>query len=964
MNSKQPNLSKEDHSPVNSPSSPLTLSENNIYIDEEETYACTECQSNIEIISIDHKQFKITFKCLNNNKNINHNIQTMTLNEFLTKMENNIFLRDKCSICYKEQSSIRNFFPLKYCVNCDQVICNECKEKHFNNNENKHFLINNYERRIKCLKHPENNNIEFCLKCNINLCKECLSSRVHLDHETKSLGHIMPTNKEKKIFQKYFDTLKEKSQKLEKEKNSIKNESNNKLNEIKKQIQTEWEEKAKLEEIKENKELEDIEFQKKVELEKEKREFEERIAEIYKKYNTKENQIKSSHLKTKENLKKFHNEKIIEIKNELSNNKEYQELDKKIHNLKDLILIYNMIKKTQEKYTSNYYNNINFINAISFFKLNLSSQKNESKISYENNTNKLKELKLNNNSQLFNIKKNNSNSTINKDNNNSINLKLQNELEKLKNKYEKLEKENKDLKEKNLSNNKLNELKKNKSNIIDLNESISSTKSKASNKSINSKKNSRINHKNIDFKSPVKKPKENNKDFKSPKKSTEKNIDCRNSKKISDQEFSRKIPSDKKLECKSPKKTSSIDFRSPKKIYSQKNLDLKSPKKQTSHINVDCRSPKKSTKNLDCRSPQKLTKNIDFKSPKKVLTEKNMNCRSPKKISSENNTFKDKKIFDSYSATDIDYGFLVFKSVINENPYIIYSDMKKSIYSYNLKDNKIEHIQPNAHVEPISNFRYCYKNKNKTEYILSISYRNNQIKIWNFKNWEEKIKLIKINERGFLYSACFLKNKKNIYFLTSNWIDTKLAEYIKVYNLKGEQIDFIKDSNENVLFMDTYYDKDIENNYIVTSNKGYIKSYDYNKNKLYKKYQEKIEPDNIFSFIIYKGNDNRLKLLESSYNGIIRLWNFHSGLLQYKFKVESNCIGICLYNKDYILVGCGDKTIKLIKLKDGIVNKTLSGHESKICSIKKIDIPQYGECIFSLGKDNKIRKWKNILNEN
>ena len=32
----------------------------------------------------------------------------------------------------------------------------------------------------------------------------------------------MPTNKEKNIFQKYFDTLKEKSQKLEKEKNIIK----------------------------------------------------------------------------------------------------------------------------------------------------------------------------------------------------------------------------------------------------------------------------------------------------------------------------------------------------------------------------------------------------------------------------------------------------------------------------------------------------------------------------------------------------------------------------------------------------------------------------------------------------------------------------------------------------------------------------------------------------------------------
>ena len=987
MHSNNPNSFIKEDSLLNTPSSLLNLPKN-IYIDEKESYACTKCKSNIEIISIDHNELKIIFKCLNKNENNNHHIQTMSINEYLSNMENNIYMHDKCSICYKEQSSIKNFFLLKYCVNCDKVICNECKERHFNNNESQHFLINNNERRIKCLKHPSNNNVEFCLKCKSHLCKECKIE--HVEHETKSLGNIIPTNKEKEIFQKNIDSLKNKSEQLEKKKNIIKIESTNKLNEVKKQIQNEWEEKSKLEEIKENKELEDIENKKKEELEKLKKIYEEKINEITKKYNLQENKIKSKYLEVKESIKKLHNEKIVKIVNELSNNNKYIEINKKLDNLNNLILIYEIIKKTQEKYSENYYNNINFINAISFFdknKINLS----ENKLLDEKVANKFKELKLKNNSQSFNNIKSDINSNPN--NHSPINEKIQSEnnrlvyeLEKFRNKYKKLEKENKNLQEKKSSNTKLNEFKKSQSNIsIFSNNSISSTKSITSNKSINSNKNS-IN--NMNWKSPKKSLKEKNNiessikkskdsnnssvknfDFKSPKKIIkERNIDYRSpSKQFTKILDSKRVDKNftKNIDCRSPKKLieKNIDYRSPKKSI-EKNIDCRNPKKSIEK-NIDCRSPKKSIeKNIDCRSPKKfIEKNIDCRSPKKSI-EKNIDSKSPKKMLSEKySSSKEKNIFDSYSATDIDDGFIVFKSAINENPYIIYSDKKKSICTYNLKDNKFEHVQNNAHAESISNFRYFFNTKSKTEYILSLSYRNNQIKIWNFKNWEEIIKLIKINKKGFLYSACFLKNKNKLYFLTSNYVENnQLPEYIKVFNFEGEQINYIKESDKNVLYMDSYFDKNKNTNYIIASNKD-IKSYDYNKKNLYKTYQEKINPSNIFSFIIYRDNDNILKILESSYNGIIRLWNFHSGDLFYKFKVESNCIGICLYNKEYILVGCGDKTLKLIKLKDGIINKIFSGHESKVCSIKKIDI-QHEKCFFSLGKDNKIRKWKNILVNN
>ena len=324
----------------------------------------------------------------------------------------------------------------------------------------------------------------------------------------------------------------------------------------------------------------------------------------------------------------------------------------------------------------------------------------------------------------------------------------------------------------------------------------------------------------------------------------------------------------------------------------------------------------------------------------------------------------DRTIFDSYCATDIDSSFLVFISV-KKIPYIIYTDKKKSIICYNLAKNKIEQEKKNAHVESINNFRYFYTYTN-SEYIMSLSYVNKQVKIWDFKKWNPVINIIKIYPEGFLYSACFLKNKNrsNFQFLTSNWVDTKLADYIRVYDLYdiGEKYTTINDSNDNVLFMDTFYDKNKNNDYIVTSNKGYIKSYDFKKNKLYKKYQDNKNYSNIYSFIIYT-EDKNVKIIESSENGTIRLWHFHSGNLYSKFNIETNWIGgICLYNNDYILVGCGDKNIRLVNLKKGIVSDSLAGHEGKVCVIKKIRIPNNGEYYFSLGKDNKIKKWGNVFN--
>ena len=40
-------------------------------------------------------------------------------------------------------------------------------------NLNRDYIIKNNERSIKCLLHPNEKNLAFCLKCNRHICKKC-----------------------------------------------------------------------------------------------------------------------------------------------------------------------------------------------------------------------------------------------------------------------------------------------------------------------------------------------------------------------------------------------------------------------------------------------------------------------------------------------------------------------------------------------------------------------------------------------------------------------------------------------------------------------------------------------------------------------------------------------------------------------------------------------------------------------
>ena len=330
----------------------------------------------------------------------------------------------------------------------------------------------------------------------------------------------------------------------------------------------------------------------------------------------------------------------------------------------------------------------------------------------------------------------------------------------------------------------------------------------------------------------------------------------------------------------------------------------------------------------------------------------NINETNPRDI-----CFSNDLIRNAYSYyTFLDNTFSVFKST-NDVIYLIYSNINKSIISFNVIDNKKINEIKNAHKEYITNFRYYFDKNHKRDLIISISSDDNNIKLWNIFYSECLLDLRNVNKFGNLYSACFLNYNNEIFIVSSNYNYYGDYEPIKIYDMNCNKIKEIDDSEDQTYFLDTFNDNKTNIAYIIAGNKNSVKSYNYNKNEIYHIYDDNSNKGH-YSIILYKKN-NIINLIETSEDKNIRIWDFHSCELIKKIKISKNyCLnGLCIWDDKYLFVGCYDKAIKLIDLDNGIIIKNLNNHTSRVLTVKKINHSEYGECLISQGWDEKIKLW-------
>ena len=182
------------------------------------------------------------------------------------------------------------------------------------------------------------------------------------------------------------------------------------------------------------------------------------------------------------------------------------------------------------------------------------------------------------------------------------------------------------------------------------------------------------------------------------------------------------------------------------------------------------------------------------------------------------------------------------------------------------------------------------------------------------------------------------------------------CENLKVYDLNGNKIKEINSSNDKTLFIDSFYNKKNSTNYILTGNKGFIKSYNFNENQLYHEYPDNKKMSHLC--IVINDKEDIIKLIESCCDEKIRVWNFDSAELLKTICINFQIYGICLWDNDNLLIGCQDKCIKLINLK----NEEIKIIDDNFCgvTIKKLKHNKIGECFISQSSElNEIKLWIN-----
>ena len=315
---------------------------------------------------------------------------------------------------------------------------------------------------------------------------------------------------------------------------------------------------------------------------------------------------------------------------------------------------------------------------------------------------------------------------------------------------------------------------------------------------------------------------------------------------------------------------------------------------------------------------------------------------------------------ESYINEDLDNTFIIFYSIDNIL-YLIYSTNKKSIISYDLNNfQKINEINGH-HKKCITNFKHYSDTKRKRDLIMSISRRDNTIRIWDIKNWDCLHKL-SIKYFGNIFTASFINDQNQIYIITNINIDNN-PNSIAVIDFNGTIIKTVNGSTEIVCFIDTYYDKKFAKIYILFGHLGFVESYDYQKNKIYHRYIDNNgDKYKIHCSIIVNECKSLIELIESCIDGYIRIWDFHSRLLIKKINVGDKWLyGLCLWNNDLLYAGYEDKTIKVINIENGEIIKILTGHKNSVITVKKIYIPKYGYCLISQEKGNsQIKLWKKV----
>ena len=302
--------------------------------------------------------------------------------------------------------------------------------------------------------------------------------------------------------------------------------------------------------------------------------------------------------------------------------------------------------------------------------------------------------------------------------------------------------------------------------------------------------------------------------------------------------------------------------------------------------------------------------------------------------------------------------FSAFKTVKGET-IAAWVTKEKTIELYDLeKETSIKTVK-DAHSKDIHTCRHFLDTKTNSDLLITCGY-DKSVKVWNIENMDKPmVTIANAHSNGYIFTACLLSHVK----MKENYIISGADdEGIKIFDFSGKFLDKKVKVNDYVNLLDVYYYKREKKFCLINANSHDIRVYNFDDLKVYKTYIEKNASSHAHVVVYENEKDDQVQLIDSDMKGFIHIWDFNTEECLKTIFLQTIINGICLWDSEHVVCTGRDQKIKIVDLKEGRIVRLLTGHEKDTLSVQKINIPKYGDCIISHGKDGLLKVWSFIKN--
>ena len=297
--------------------------------------------------------------------------------------------------------------------------------------------------------------------------------------------------------------------------------------------------------------------------------------------------------------------------------------------------------------------------------------------------------------------------------------------------------------------------------------------------------------------------------------------------------------------------------------------------------------------------------------------------------------------------------FCAFKSLKGDS-LSAWVTKDNTIELYDLEKDALIKSVKDAHIKDIHSCRHFVDIKNNKDLLITCSY-DKSIRVWDIENLEKPlIDIQNAHSNGFIFTSCILSHEK----MPENYIISGADdENIKIFDFNGKFLDKSVKVSDYVNLLDVYYYKREKKFCIINANSHDIRIYNFDDLKIYKTYIEKNSSSHAHVIVYEDEKEDKVLLIDSDMKGFIHIWDFDTEECLKTIFLQTIINGICFWNEQYIACTGRDKKIKIVDIKEAKIVRLIPGHEKETISVQKVNIPKYGDCLVSHGKDGFLKVW-------